>query len=58
MKTKKKNIILNKLQNYTLLNQPYVYNMNITVEDHIKSYIAMFGENIQIGKVCKFKIGD
>lgn len=54
----KKEYILNELKSETLLNQNYLYNEDITVEDYIKTQITLLGENIKISKFCKFILGD
>ena len=53
-----KNKILDKLKMYTLLNQIYILDSKITVEEHIKNHIYLLGENIQINRFSKFIIGD
>ena len=39
-----------------LLNQPYVRDESITVEQLIKNTIAKVGENIQVGRFCRYEI--
>ena len=46
------------LKLYTLLNQSCIRDPELTVEDYIKSYISLLGENIQIGQFVKFAIGE
>ena len=46
------------LKLYTLLNQSCIRDPELTVEDYIKSYISLLGENIQIGKFVKFSVGE
>jgi elongation factor Ts len=41
-----------------LLEQPFVKDTNITVEDHIKEHIAKIGENISIKRFARFRIGE
>jgi elongation factor Ts len=41
-----------------LLEQPFVKDTNITVEDHIKEHIAKIGENICIKRFARFRIGE
>ena len=43
---------------YTLLNQSCIRDPELSVEDYIKSYISLLGENIQIGQFVKFVIGE
>jgi elongation factor Ts len=46
------------LKTYTLLNQAYVRDPDLTVEDYIKSHVSLLGENIQIGRFCRFIVGE
>ena len=46
------------LKLYTLLNQSFIRDPELTVEDYIKIYISLLGENIQIGQFVKFTIGE
>ncbi len=41
-----------------LLEQPFVKDSDITVGDHIKSYISKIGENITIKRFSRFQIGE
>jgi len=41
-----------------LLEQPFVKDPNVTVQDHIASYIHKIGENIQIRRFVRFKLGE
>lgn len=41
-----------------LLEQPFVKDTNITVQDHIKEYIAKIGENICVKRFARFRIGE
>ncbi|MCL5674872.1 MAG: elongation factor Ts [Candidatus Omnitrophica bacterium] len=41
-----------------LLNQPFVKDNAITVEDYIKEKIAKLGENIKVTKFARFQIGE
>jgi len=41
-----------------LLNQPYIKDDKMTVEQHVATYIAKFGENIQIRRFARFALGD
>jgi len=45
------------LKTYTLLNQPCIRNLEITVEEYIKNYVALLGENIKVNRFTKFIIG-
>lgn len=47
-----------QLREMTLLNQPYVRDQSITVEDLIKQSIAMLGENIQVRRFARFVLGE
>ena len=46
------------LKAYTLLNQAYIRDPNLTVEDYIKNHVSLLGENIQINRFCKFVVGE
>ena len=46
------------LKTYTLLNQACIRDQNISVEEYIKSHVSLLGENIQIGRFCKFILGE
>ena len=50
--------ILSDLKKQTLLSKPYLFDMTTSVEDHIKSHIALLGENIQIARFCRFTIAE
>jgi len=41
-----------------LLNQPYVKNPDITVEDYLKQMIADVGENMRIRRYVRFELGE
>lgn len=40
-----------------LLNQPYIRDEKMTVEDLVKELIAKTGENIVIGQIARFELG-
>lgn len=42
----------------TLLNQTFLRDPQITIEEYIKSHIALLGENIQIARFEKFIVGE
>lgn len=46
------------LKEYTLLDQPYIKNQDITIEELIKQNIALLGENIQVARFSKFNLGE
>lgn len=46
------------LKNLTLLNQPFIKNPNITIEELIKEKIALFGENIKIRRFMCYILGN
>lgn len=46
------------LRNSTLLNQPYMRDPSLTVEEYIKNHVSLLGENIQISRFCKFVVGE
>jgi elongation factor Ts len=41
-----------------LLEQPYVKDPSITVRDHIASHIQKIGENIQVRRFVRYKLGE
>ena len=41
-----------------LLEQPFVKNQDITVKEHIVSYIAKIGENISIRRFTRYQVGE
>ncbi len=41
-----------------LLEQPYVKDPGITVRDHIAAHIQKIGENIQVRRFVRFRVGD
>ncbi|TET16643.1 MAG: translation elongation factor Ts [Candidatus Cloacimonadota bacterium] len=55
-------IVEGKLNKYfkeaCLLEQPFVKDTNLTVEDYIKENIAIIGENISIKRFARFRIGE
>lgn len=47
-----------RLKEITLLDQPYIKDQNITVEELIKNNIAQLGENIQVRRFARFVLGE
>ena len=41
-----------------LLEQPFVKNLDVTVKEHIVSYIARIGENISIRRFTRYQVGE
>ena len=41
-----------------LLEQPFVRDPAITVKDHIATYIQKIGENIQVRRFVRYKLGE
>jgi len=41
-----------------LMDQPYVKDDKVTVNKHLASFIAKFGENIQVRRFARFELGD
>ncbi len=41
-----------------LLEQPFVKDPSVSVQDHIASYIQRIGENIQVRRFVRYKLGD
>ena len=44
-------------ENY-LLDQAYVKDPAMTIQDYLNSIVAKIGENIQIGRLVRFKVGE
>ena len=55
-------IVEGKLRKFTsevcLLNQPYIKDDKMTVEQLLATYIAKFGENIQVKRFARFALGE
>jgi elongation factor Ts len=47
-----------RLKELSLLDQPYIKDQSITVEDLVKQNIAQLGENIQIRRFSRFVLGE
>jgi elongation factor Ts len=47
-----------RLKELTLMDQPYIRDQNITVEELVKQTIAQTGENIQVRRFVRFVLGE
>jgi elongation factor Ts len=47
-----------RLKEMSLLDQPYIRDQNITVEQLVKQAIAQLGENIQVRRFVRFVLGE
>ncbi|MFP4133428.1 MAG: translation elongation factor Ts [Halothece sp.] len=47
-----------RLKEFSLLDQPFVKDQSITVEEYIKQGIATLGENIQVRRFSRFVLGE
>lgn len=47
-----------RLHELCLLNQPYIRDQNITVEELVKQHVAQLGENIQVRRFVRFVLGE
>nr|QJH88281.1 tsf [Pterocladia lucida] len=47
-----------RLKEITLVNQPFIRNQDITIEELIKKHISLLGENIRIRRFKKFVLGE
>nr|YP_009511455.1 translation elongation factor Ts [Gracilariopsis mclachlanii]AXI97332.1 translation elongation factor Ts [Gracilariopsis mclachlanii] len=47
-----------RLKEMSLMNQAFIKNPDITIEDLIKQHIALLGENIKISRFEKFLLGE
>lgn len=45
-------------QDACLMEQPFVKNPDITVKDHIASFVAKIGENIVVRRFARYKLGE
>ena len=41
-----------------LLEQPYIRDPNMNVDELVKSYVAKLGENIKVARFVRFNLGD
>merc|ERR1712086_694741 len=41
-----------------LIEQPYIRDTNMSVDELVKTYIAKLGENIQIARFVRFNVGE
>lgn len=46
------------LKAYTLLNQLCIRDLDLTVDEYIKSHVSLLGENIQVKRFSKFVVGE
>ena len=46
------------MKEYTLLDQTYIKNPDITIEELVKENIALLGENIQVARFSRFNLGE
>jgi elongation factor Ts len=47
-----------RLKEMTLMDQPYIRDQNITVEELVKQSVATLGENIQVRRFVRFVLGE
>lgn len=47
-----------RLKEMSLMNQPFIKNQDLSVEELVKQYIALLGENIKIRRFAKFILGE
>ena len=40
------------------MEQPYIRDLNITVDDFVKGYISTLGENIVVARFVRFNLGE
>jgi elongation factor Ts len=40
------------------MDQPYVKDDKVSVSKHVASFIAKFGENIQVRRFARFELGE
>ena len=55
-------IVEGKIENFykekCLLEQPFIKNPEVTIEEYLKEHIGKFGENIRIKRFARFKVGE
>lgn len=51
-------IVNKRLQEMSLLPQPYIRDRSVSVEELVKQHIALLGENIQIRRFVRFLLGE
>lgn len=47
-----------RLKELALLDQPFIKDQNITVDELIKKFVAQLGENIQVRRFARFVLGE
>ncbi|MCL1475749.1 translation elongation factor Ts [Argonema antarcticum] len=47
-----------RLKEMTLMDQPYIRDQNISVDELIKQHVAKLGENIQVRRFVRFVLGE
>ncbi|MDB9528941.1 translation elongation factor Ts [Oscillatoria sp. CS-180] len=47
-----------RLKELSLLDQPFIKDQNITVDELVKKYVAQLGENIQVRRFARFVLGE
>lgn len=47
-----------RLKEMSLMNQPFIKNQDLSVEQLVKQHIALLGENIKIRRFAKFLLGE
>ncbi|XTZ11128.1 MAG: elongation factor Ts, partial [cyanobacterium endosymbiont of Rhopalodia yunnanensis] len=47
-----------RLKELSLMNQPYIRDQNIDIEELIKQTISQLGENIQVRRFTRFVLGE
>nr|YP_010902474.1 translation elongation factor Ts [Hypnea nidifica]WCH54329.1 translation elongation factor Ts [Hypnea nidifica] len=50
--------IKKRLKEMSLMNQPFIKNTDISIEELIKQHIALLGENIKVRRFQKFLLGE
>lgn len=47
-----------RLKEMSLMNQPFIKDQNISIEDLVKQHIALLGENIKVRRFQRFLLGE
>lgn len=50
--------IRKRLEEFALLEQPFIKNDKVVVKDYVKQTIATIGENIQVKRFVRFNLGE
>ena len=46
------------LKSYSLVDQPFIKDSNITIDELIKQKVSLLGENIKVARFTRFALGE